>query len=553
MAQPEQSLTGLTQEVDASRRTQSVDSVPEVHAAFLGASSRKRKAECEPSEPEGSHAKKGRRTKSLPDVSFETKDPIKDLSSSAPKTSASEEVDPAVESVPQTCETDKASLRVNLWMEELETIRRPEPLWNESVELVTIMGPRNVPASTPDQEPHERASEGSSRESAIAIADDDEDTSGTSSANPIVLGVDDEQAIATSASPIQSSTASSVQGSGSGRPKRVLEEPLEFYGGDGVTDSMVRFQDRRSGRGKIPGPMTSDRLLRPRLRNELNLKTEARPFASHPACRDLYWEYPLNCEESIASGDWCPSSKAPLLKGFPLVEDVVFLRDGNTHGISNCYWNAISLHMYGTHEFAARVKGEHLDHVRAVLSNEHHPMYDKYTAMNSKFYKTEALPFLPVQANVTPVLLNLWQILNIPGAWTPAAMMEITADVYGVFIVMYSMQGDRVQDGKVITEVKTAGPYNARHLFLLYVGNCHFQPMTPNEYYGWEFQCPRITRASTMRYLQGPQTGQGKDGIAHPWRREFSKSVLPPVPVDHTFDVRTLQKTVAEKHRATQR
>lgn len=63
-----------------------------------------------------------------------------------------------------------------------------------------------------------------------------------------------------------------------------------------------------------------------------------------------------------------------LLKGFPMMEDVVFYRAGNFGGIpSNCFWKAVAYQVYGDLQYDIRVKAEHLKYFSDILSSPGHP------------------------------------------------------------------------------------------------------------------------------------------------------------------------------------
>ena len=139
---------------------------------------------------------------------------------------------------------------------------------------------------------------------------------------------------------------------------------------------------------------------------------------------------------------------------------------------------------------------------------------------------------------VSWVRLNPFQNLHVRNAWVPATMLEITTDLYGVFLVLYTIA--KVGEVETVTDVMTRGVFNARHLFLSFVGGNHFQPLTPNDYFGWEFQCPRITRDVVKRYTgrrerRADATDAGH-GIVLSWRLDLTSdntAVLPPVPVEN--------------------
>ncbi|KLU85978.1 hypothetical protein MAPG_04997 [Magnaporthiopsis poae ATCC 64411] len=229
--------------------------------------------------------------------------------------------------------------------------------------------------------------------------------------------------------------------------------------------------------------------------------------------------------------------QAAVLQGFPLVEDVEFLRAQNRDDEGNCYWNAVAMHAYGRRDWGPRVKLEHLRFVEAVLANERHPRHAEYARVNERFVVTSA------EGVADPFVANMWQLLHLPGSWTPSWMTQVTADLYGLFVVLYTLQdefGGIGADGRpVVTETTTRGSYNSRHIFLLFVDGNHYQPMIPNRHDAAEFRCPRPSRALTSGYKFGDSKRWG-DGTAHAWRLDASfcalgKRVPPPLHVDHNM------------------
>jgi len=140
----------------------------------------------------------------------------------------------------------------------------------------------------------------------------------------------------------------------------------------------------------------------------------------------------------------------------------------------------------------------------------------------------------------TAVRLNLFQLLCVRNAWVPAAMLEITADLYNAFFVLYTIRSNG--DARTVTDVMTRGTFNARHLFMAFVGGNHFQPLTPNDYFSWEFQCPRLSREAVVGYTKRKErkadVGEKGHGITLSWRLELSRdhgAVPPPLPVEHVL------------------
>ncbi len=96
---------------------------------------------------------------------------------------------------------------------------------------------------------------------------------------------------------------------------------------------------------------------------------------------------------------------------------------------------------------------------------------------------------------------------------------------------------------------------SGRHVAMVYV-HVHFQPITPNEYYGTEFRFPMMTEHTTDvisrlearnggKPLSDKQRAKG-EGLTHIWRNSGTSQVPPPLPVDHTFDPSMLRRILAD-------
>ncbi|KAK4136130.1 hypothetical protein BT67DRAFT_432904 [Trichocladium antarcticum] len=252
-------------------------------------------------------------------------------------------------------------------------------------------------------------------------------------------------------------------------------------------------------------------------------------------------------ETMFAGPDWSTSgyfrsykgSGAPniLCKGFPMVEDVVFVKHPNYwtelkwHGKivfdGQCYWSSLALLLYGDVSTWLRVKAEHLSFLETVLLDPNHPRHAFYTRENQTKARTQAT------GSETGLVwagdVNLWERLQIPGCWTNEDLCHLTADVYGVFVVLYkldSSRGDGRRQSKIY-DMKTYGAYNSRHIFLCYVHDNHFQPMVPNDHYAYEFKLPRPTLPAAKKYKLVTRERRRLigDGPLHHWRA--NKKTLP--------------------------
>ncbi|KAB5576467.1 hypothetical protein GE09DRAFT_930897, partial [Coniochaeta sp. 2T2.1] len=199
--------------------------------------------------------------------------------------------------------------------------------------------------------------------------------------------------------------------------------------------------------------------------------------------------------------------KCDLIKGLPLVEDVVFVKHDNYNGRRGipdgvCYWAALATLLYGDPGFWLRVKAEHLEHFAQVLESKKNPRHAYYKQLNEAWHETIASPGKQHDGTKkrfgSRLNLNMWQILGLPNVYVPIDMVDVTADLYGLYLVVYSYNHpqDEAKQGKVY-DLRARGAYNARHLGLIFANDNHFQPIVPNEYIHWEFKFPRITKEAT--------------------------------------------------------
>ncbi|KAG7284231.1 hypothetical protein NEMBOFW57_010595 [Staphylotrichum longicolle] len=201
--------------------------------------------------------------------------------------------------------------------------------------------------------------------------------------------------------------------------------------------------------------------------------------------------------------------KRVLFKGFPMVENVVFIKHPNhwsriqDHGKliedGQCYWVALALLLYGNASYWIRVKAEHLNFLEEVLKNPRHHRHAFYARENQVSTQTKATG----PADQAEILVNLWEKLLIPGCWANDDLSHLTADMYGIFLVVYKYNEDPKKnfDWKdKVYDIKTFGAYNNRHVFLCYAHGNHYQPMIPNEFLASEFKLPRITLQNTKGY-----------------------------------------------------
>lgn len=110
-------------------------------------------------------------------------------------------------------------------------------------------------------------------------------------------------------------------------------------------------------------------------------------------------------------------------------------------------------------------------------------------------------------------------------AWQDGEILQVTADLYNVFIVQYTMKST---SRAKVEGVKVRRNYNSTHWIIRYVDNNHFQPLIPASQPLSEFSFPQITRENTKGKVSIPQ-GRPKSAtdLNHPWRSPISRHDIP--------------------------
>ncbi len=227
--------------------------------------------------------------------------------------------------------------------------------------------------------------------------------------------------------------------------------------------------------GKWPGPLVGLRFNLEMFRFHLGLGNLLNDVASSSVATSALNLYdqagPLDMDDLTWWYETRRRGGPSLIKGFPLVEEITFVRHTNLWDRSRgeleisdgmCYWTTTAMLIYGNPWHWLRVKAEHRAHFESVLSNPKHPKYALFRELNEKWYET---PAIGPTSSVT-VMVNLWQILSLPFLFTPAAMADVTADLYNVYIVMFCYGGNA--HGNKVYETRLRGAYNSRHLFYLF-------------------------------------------------------------------------------------
>ncbi|KAL1842263.1 hypothetical protein VTJ49DRAFT_5648 [Mycothermus thermophilus] len=306
--------------------------------------------------------------------------------------------------------------------------------------------------------------------------------------------------------------------------------------------------DGRRGR-TVTGPSAGLRQELQKVRRTLGYTDAVDHYFAEEIHEALKHEY-KDQEEILHQPEWRDYVRSKhgrdsttLVKGFPMVEDVVFLKHRNhwsgrqVKGIKiedgQCYWLSIALLIYGTPRAWLRVKAEHLSYLERALLDKDHPRYDFYNRELQSKPQTKATS----KDGRWKGPVDLWEMLQLPGCWVNEDVGFLTADVYGVFLVLYKYSSDKKPEWKEkVYDMKTFGSFNARHIFLCYINGNHYQPMVPNDYYAYEFKLPRLMLQTTRKYNLETRERTGRfagDGPKHHYRSNVKS--IPGVTVQPWF------------------
>ncbi|RYP63973.1 hypothetical protein DL771_009008 [Monosporascus sp. 5C6A] len=507
----------------------------------------------------------------------------------------------------QTSPIPATSSNIELWKRQLELIRRPQPVvpynYPTTVVKCLLREPEKTAAATQPSSRAPRTSPSSSSSSSfsnkqkvVAVIDllssDDEDEDDNNNNTDRVprsvrVGGSGRQNYDLVARPNETEQqyidlendichgGAAYYGGGSPSPS-TEEDPDEpymwgriedFYGlarGDAGTEQSrwgLRYQANTDQYRRKPSPVAGLQLrLDDYLRDVGSTHRRDVGFQIGETLRRTSWGVGSGLDAASTERAWCRSRGTRVLRGFPLVEDVRFLVPGNYgEPEGDCYWRALSFHLYGGDGHWDLVKAEHLAYVHHVLTHEAHPRHALYARhLNARFFDTAA-PSTGERDGDSggsySFKANIWQVLHMAHAWTPALMQQVSADLYNICVVTFGVQSSASPPSSsrdsssviTVTETTMRGAYNSRHVFLLYAGDSHFMPMMPTDYYAWEFQYPRPTAADTARYRFAPKATSLRGALEHAWRREFTASVLPPVPRLHGCHVDKLRRYMGSR------
>ncbi|KAK5634105.1 hypothetical protein RRF57_009819 [Xylaria bambusicola] len=263
-------------------------------------------------------------------------------------------------------------------------------------------------------------------------------------------------------------------------------EYLTFYGYTATkkasreVEHALRYQDRLSDVGEIPGPRSA---LRFKLDNYLrDIRSDAVGLAKNikSVIQETFYAYETIDEEQGLEKSWA-NQPMNMYKGFPLVEDIGFVSVRNRFSPDgDCYWRALAYILHGKPTRWDMIKADHLAYIQHVLGDKTHPRHQLYAQLNSQFFETHGglVSSNGCAAMTSAFKANVWQLLHLPQSWTPGVMQQITADLYNIYLVTFTY--DALEN--MCSEVSIRGAYNSRHVFMLYTNNNHFQPLTVNEY-----------------------------------------------------------------------
>ncbi|KAI1426619.1 hypothetical protein F5Y12DRAFT_794147 [Xylaria sp. FL1777] len=272
------------------------------------------------------------------------------------------------------------------------------------------------------------------------------------------------------------------------RQRYIRDKPenISFYGysptaklGSRVKNAL-RYQDRFSDVGEVPGPKSGLRLKLDDYVDDVGSDVEGLEQDINRVMQETFYASETLDEEQALQETWA-SQSTKLFKGFPLVEEIGFVTVGNrTAPEGDCYWRALAYTLHGKPDRWDIIKADHLAYLRHVLSDKTHPRHQLYVKLNTQFFETNGgVLKRGGHATRTPSFkANIWQLLHMPHSWTPGVMQQITADLYNIYLVTFKY--DYLKN--MCSEVSIRGVYNSRHCFMLFTNDCHFQPLAVNEY-----------------------------------------------------------------------
>ncbi|KAI0456454.1 hypothetical protein F5B21DRAFT_467821 [Xylaria acuta] len=265
-------------------------------------------------------------------------------------------------------------------------------------------------------------------------------------------------------------------------------ERPQFYGysdkwSPKEAENTLRYQDRFNDVGEIPGPKSSLRLDLDRYVKDTGINDDALGLEQdiENVHENTFYAGETLDEEQALRSSWA-NERTTLYKGFPLVENIGFVTIGNhAKPEGDCYWRALAYILYGRSARWDLIKADHQAYLRHVLSDKTHPRHELYAKLNTQFFETRGTTLKCGSFIVTSTFkANLWQLLHMPHSWTPGVMQQVTADLYNIHLVTFEYH----KRSNLCSNVSVRGAYNSRHVFMLFMDGCHFQPLAVNECLG---------------------------------------------------------------------
>jgi hypothetical protein len=170
----------------------------------------------------------------------------------------------------------------------------------------------------------------------------------------------------------------------------------------------------------------------------------------------------------------------------------------------NCYYAAIAHVIYGTDRNWPFVKIQHIKWIEEVQRNKNHPRHDLYNRiMSENVGKTTVADYLTRK-----------------NGWTSTLMAQITADLYGIFLVVFCFDPAASHNQERVT-IAARGCYNSTHKFIRY-SDGHYEPLRPIVDRSSEYQFPKITFEATQGLPESPKIRNRNTDVRHSWRKDYS-------------------------------
>lgn len=187
----------------------------------------------------------------------------------------------------------------------------------------------------------------------------------------------------------------------------------------------------------------------------------------------------------------------------PGVPDMPFLTAWNL-GKGNCYWAAIASLVYGDYRYWPIVKGQHYVWFRDVMANPNHPRNMLYDLLNDDGS------------------MDMMDRLEHANEWASTSTMQVTADLYDLFLVMF------IPTGPLGTPIiYTRGCRNAPHRFMQLVNGDHYEPMRPAYGRPSEFHFPETSGDTGIQNEDDASASDESESVKVPIQR----SDIPDIPL----------------------